>query len=86
MTCPATASLVPVSSCFARCACVTVHPSSALLEYIVDMLQAPAWQPPLPEEPPKVEPKTEQPGGGHVMSEYERFMAEVRSWSGQHCK
>jgi len=55
-------------------------------EYIVDMLQAPAWQPPLPEEPLKVEPKTEQPGGGHVMSEYERFMAEVRFWSGQHCK
>lgn len=40
----------------------------------VVVLQAPAWQPPLPSEAPKPPEAPKQ----QVMSEYERFMAEVR--------
>ena len=41
------------------------------------MLQAPAWQPPLPQETPKA-PEVKAEPQQQVMSEYERFMAEVR--------
>lgn len=41
------------------------------------MLQAPAWQPPLPQEAPKA-PEVKAEPQQQVMSEYERFMAEVR--------
>ena len=41
------------------------------------VLQAPAWQPPLPQEAPKA-PEVKAEPQQQVMSEYERFMAEVR--------
>lgn len=45
---------------------------------MVNLMQAPAWQPPLPQEVPKApEPPKPEPQQ-QVMSEYERFMAEVR--------
>ena len=41
------------------------------------VVQAPAWQPPLPQEAPKA-PEVKAEPQQQVMSEYERFMAEVR--------